>query len=57
LKHAGIVDKRASRSLKQKQNPAEVEAAQQEIAAQEERGIAANSTSRPWTRPALCHAA
>jgi len=53
LKRAGIIYKRASRSLKQKQNPADVEAAQQEIAAQEKRGIAASSTRPSWTRPAL----
>jgi transposase len=53
LKRAGIVYKRASRSLKHKQTPEEVEAAQQEIAAQEKRGIAASSTRPSWTRPAL----
>ena len=45
--------KRASRSLKHQQNPEQVEAAQQEIAAQEKRGIAASSTRPSWTRPAL----
>lgn len=53
LKRAGIVYKRASRSLKHKQDPEQVEAAQQEIAAQEKRGIAASSTRPSWTRPAL----
>ena len=53
LKRAGIVYKRASRSLKHKQNPEQVAAAQQEIAAQEKRGIAASSTRPSWTRPAL----
>lgn len=53
LKRAEIVYKRASRSLKHKQNPEEVAAAQQEIAAQEKRGIKGSSTSPPWTRPAL----
>src|SRR6266849_3423921 len=48
LKRAGIIYKRASRSLKHKQNPEEVEAAQQEIAAQEKRGIAASSTRPSW---------
>lgn len=53
LKRAGIVYKRTSRSLKHKQNPDEVAAARQEIAAQEKRGSGARSTSPPWTRPAL----
>jgi transposase len=53
LKRAGIVYKRASRSLKHKQNPEQFAAAQQEIAVQEKRGRAASSTSPPWTRPAL----
>jgi transposase len=53
LKRAGIVYKRAGRSLKHKQNPEEVAAAQQEIAAQEKRGTKASSTSPPWTRPGL----
>ncbi len=53
LKRAGIIYKRASRSLKHKQNPEDVAAAQQEIAAQEKRGTEARSTSPPWTRPAL----
>lgn len=53
LKRAGIVYKRASRSLKHKQNPEEVAAAQQEIAAEEKRGIAASSTRPSWMRPAL----
>jgi transposase len=52
LKRAGIVYKRASRSLKHKQDPEAVAAAQQEIAAQEKRGIAASSTTPTWTRPA-----
>jgi transposase len=53
LKRAGIVYKRASRSLKHKQDPEAVAAAQQEIAAQEKRGRAVSSTSPSWTRPAL----
>jgi transposase len=53
LKRAGIVYKRASRSLKHKQDPEEVSAAQQEIAAQEKRGSAVSSTSPPSMRPAL----
>ena len=53
LKRAGIVYKRTSRSLKHKQNPEAVAAAQEEIAAQEKRGAAARSTSPSWTRPGL----
>jgi transposase len=53
LKRAGIVYKRAGRSLKHKQDPEAVAAAQQAIEAQEKRGSAGRSTSRPWTRRAL----
>jgi transposase len=53
LKRAGIVYKRASRSLKHKQDPAAVAAAQQEIAAQEKRGRAGSSTRPSLMRPAL----
>jgi len=53
LKRAGIVYKRASRSLKHKQDPEAVAAAQQAIAAQEKRGRRASSTKPSSTRPAL----
>lgn len=53
LKRAGIVYKRAGRSLKHKQDPEAVAAAQEEIAAAEKRGIKASSTTASWTRRAL----
>jgi transposase len=53
LKRAGIVYKRASRSLKHKQDPEAVAAAQQAIAAQGKRGSAASSTRPSSMRPAL----
>jgi transposase len=53
VKRAGIVYKRTSRSLKHKQDPEAVAAAQAEIAAEEKRGSKARSTSATWTKPDL----
>jgi transposase len=50
LKRAGIRWKRTGRSLKHKQNPAEVAARQTEMEAQEKRGIKARSTSSTSTK-------
>jgi putative transposase len=52
LKRAGIVYQRTSRSVKHKQNPAEVAAKQQELAAQEKRGTRARPMSPTWMKPA-----
>jgi transposase len=53
LKRAGIVYKRTSRSLKHKQDPAAVAAKEQEMVAQEKRGITVRSTSPISMKPGL----
>jgi transposase len=52
LRSAGIAYKRTGRSLKHKQNPDQVAAAQAEMATQEKRGIKARAMSPTSTKPA-----
>lgn len=53
LKRAGIRWKRTARSLKHKQDPAEVAAKEAEMAADEKRGMPGRSTSPTWMKRGL----